>query len=128
MYKFTHTGGLQHKFRLRKEDWFRKRMAVTDSDKVLVMQSSVEPNVRDHAVDVYKTDGQFVDSFGEGIKHPWYITAANDGRVMIVESYASCVHVFSEDGNHLNEIKLVVTVFSLLVSLSTMQVNMSLLA
>ena len=103
-------------------------MAVTDSDKVLVMQSSVEPNVRDHAVDVYKTDGQFVDSFGEGIKHPWYITAANDGRVMIVESYASCVHVFSEDGNHLNEIKLVVTVFSLLVSLSTMQVNMSLLA
>ena len=77
----------------------------TDSDKVSVLQSSLE-NVCDYVVDVYKTDGQFVDSFGEGMESPWNITAANDGRVMAVERNASCVHIFSEDGNHLNKIKL----------------------
>ena len=66
MYKFTYTGDLQHKFPLRKKCWVLRRMAVTDSDKVLVLQSSLK-NVCDHAVDVYKNDGQLVDSFGEGM-------------------------------------------------------------
>ena len=105
MYKFTYTGDLQHKFPLREGGWFRKRMAVTDSDKVLVLRESSLENF-DYVVDVYKTDGQFVDSFGEGMEDPCDITAANDGRVMVVEWNASCLHIFSEDGNHLNKIKL----------------------
>ena len=105
MCKFSYTGDLQHKFPLREGGWFQKRMAVTDSDKVLVLQASME-NVCDYVVHVYKTDGQFVDSFGEGMENPWDITAANDGRVLVVERDASCLHIFSEDGKHFNTIKL----------------------
>ena len=105
MCKFSYTGDLQHKFPLREGGWFQKRMAVTDSDKVLVLQASME-NVCDYVVHVYKTDGQFVDSFGEGMEDPWDITAANDGRVLVVERDASCLHIFSEDGKHFNTIKL----------------------
>lgn len=56
---------------------------------------------------VYNTDGLFVCSFGEGIlKDADDITAANDGRVMVVSWDDSCVHVFSDDGVHLNQFKL----------------------
>ena len=42
---------------------------------------------------VYYTDGQFVRSFGERILTvAWDITVANDGRVMLVGRYDSCVH------------------------------------
>ena len=104
IYKCTYAGDLQHKFPLRKGGWFRKCMTITDSDKVLVLQSSLE-NCYEYVVDVHTTDGQLVDSFGEGMVGPWDITAANDGRVMVVECNASCVHIFSEDGDHLNKFK-----------------------
>ena len=54
-------------------------------------------------VDVYETDGRFVRSFGgEGIfKSASAITAATDGRVMIVESSPPGVQVLSEQGHHL---------------------------
>ena len=56
---------------------------------------------------VYDTDGLFVRSFGEGtMKKVWDITAANDGRVMVVESDDSCVHIFSGDGDYLDKFKL----------------------
>ena len=32
------------------------------------------------------------------------ITAANDGRVMVVERRDSCVHIFSEDGDYLEKL------------------------
>ena len=73
--------------------------------KCSVPQSSRE-KVKDHVVDVYKTDGQFVHSFGKGMNDPCDITAANDGRIMVVERNSSCTHIFTEDGNHLNKIKL----------------------
>ena len=31
------------------------------------------------------------------------ITAANDGRVMLVDWHDSCVHIFSEDGDYLDK-------------------------
>ncbi|KAL9967026.1 hypothetical protein ACROYT_G025182 [Oculina patagonica] len=34
------------------------------------------------------------------------ITAANDGRVMVVDRDDLCVHIFSEHGDHLNKFKL----------------------
>ena len=56
---------------------------------------------------VYDTDGRFVRSFGEEtLKCAWDITAANDGRVMVVERDGSCVHIFSEDGDYLEKFKL----------------------
>jgi len=58
-------------------------------------------------VAVYETDGRFVRSFGEEtLKCAWDITAVNDGRIMVVEMSDSCVHIFSEDGDYLDSLKL----------------------
>ena len=63
--------------------------------------------MRGGEVNEYETDGQFVRSFGEGIlKDAWDITAANDGRVMVMDRDDSCVHIFSEDGDHHNMFQL----------------------
>ncbi|XP_078376741.1 uncharacterized protein LOC144660055 [Oculina patagonica] len=95
VYEFTNTADLHHKFPVWGEGW---RLTVTDSGKVLVMRNMVV---------VYETDGQFVRSFGEDIlKRAFDITAANDGRVMAVNWGDSCVHIFSEHGEHLNKFKL----------------------
>ena len=60
-----------------------------------------------YSVDVYNTDGLFVRSFGKGtLKDASDITAANDGRVMVVHRYHSCAHIFSKGGVHLNNFKL----------------------
>ena len=58
---------------------------------------------------MYYTDGLFVRSFGEGtLKLAWDITAANEGRAMAVDWKwdDTCVHIFSEDGHHLDKFKL----------------------
>ncbi|XP_078378127.1 uncharacterized protein LOC144661295 [Oculina patagonica] len=93
VYEFNNTADLRHKFPVR--DW--GGLTVTDSGKVLVLS---------YVVDVHETDGQFVRSFGEVLKVAWDITAANDGRVMILDTSDSCVHIFSEHGDHLNKFKL----------------------
>ncbi|XP_078380873.1 uncharacterized protein LOC144663709 [Oculina patagonica] len=96
VYKFNNTADLLHKFPVR--GGYEARLAVTDSGKVLVSNKSV--------VDLYETDGQFVCKFGEGIlKSVQDITAANDGRVMVLDGYGR-VHIFSEHGDHLNKFKL----------------------
>jgi hypothetical protein len=62
---------------------------------------------------VYDSDGQFVRSFGERtLKFAWDFTATNDGRVMVVDRGHSCVQIFSEDGDHLNQFKLQGSFFS----------------
>ena len=84
VYKFSNTADLHHKFPVRGEDWVRG-LTVTNS-KVLVLG--------EYSVDVYDTDGLYVHSFGEGtLKCACDITAANDGRVMVVEWGDSCVHI-----------------------------------
>ena len=94
VYEFSNTAGLYHEFSVRGEDW--GRLTVTNS-QVLVLSS--------RSVAVYDTDGLFVRSFGQGtLKYARDITAANDGRVMVVDDY--CVHIFSEDGVDLNKFKL----------------------
>ena len=96
VFKFKNTADLHHKFPMRGEEWARG-LTVTNS-QVLVL--------RRFSVDVYDTDGLFVRSFGEGtLKDPWDITAANDGRVMVVEWDDSCVYIFSEDGDYLDKFK-----------------------
>ena len=58
-------------------------------------------------VDVFDADGLLVCSFGEGqLKDARDITTATDGRVMVVDRGDSCVHIFSEDGDHLDKFTL----------------------
>ena len=101
VYEFSNTADLHHKFPVRGEDWDVYTLTVTNS-KVLVLSWS--------SVAVYDTDGLYVRSFGEGIlKKACDITAANDGRVMVVDWDGDddyCVHIFSEDGDYLDKLKL----------------------
>ena len=97
VYQFSNTADLHHKFpvSVREKNW--GRLTVTNS-KVLVL--------RRYNVAVYDTDGLYVRSFGEGtLKFARDITAANDGRVMVLERDDSCVHIFSEDGDYLDKFK-----------------------
>ena len=97
VYEFSNTADLHHKFPVR--GGYCDRLTVTNS-KVLVLS-------RSSGVTVYDTDGRFVRSFGEeALKDACDITAANDGRVMVVDLYSSCVHIFSEDGDFLEKFEL----------------------
>ena len=101
VYKFSKTAELHHKFLLREGVWGSAwgRLSVSDGGKVLLLRS--------REVNEYETDGQFVRSFGEGIlENAFDITAANDGRVMVMDICDSCVHIFSEDGDYHNKFKL----------------------
>ena len=94
---FSNSAVLRQKFSVKEEYWVRG----------LTVTNSQVPVLKGSSVSVYDTDGQFLHSFGEGIlKNAWDITAANDGRVMVVGRDDSCVHIFSEDGVHLNQFKL----------------------
>ena len=96
VYLFSNTADLHHKFPVRKEGWVR---LTVNNSQVLVLRMS--------SVDVYDTDGLFVRSFGGGtLKSASDITAANDGRVMVVDWRDSCVHIFNEVGNFLDKFKL----------------------
>ena len=98
VYQFNNTADLQHKFPVRGEVW--DGLSVTDSGKVLVLSGY-------DVVSVYGADGQFVREFGEDIlKLASDITAANDGRVMVVDWGEPGVHIFSERGDHLSKFKL----------------------
>ena len=92
VYKFSNTADLHHKFPVR--GGFR--VTVTNN-KVLVLSSNV---------DVYDTDGLFLCSIGEGRLEASSITAANDGRVLVADWRDSCVHIFGEDGHHLDKFQL----------------------
>ena len=95
VYNFSNTADLHHKFPVRGGFWFR--LTVTNS-KVLVLSWS--------SVSMYDTDGLFVRYLGLGtLKRVRDITAANDGRVMVVD-WNDCVHIFSEDGDYLDKFKL----------------------
>ena len=100
VYEFSNTADLHHKFPVRRGlGGYWPRLTVTNS-KVLVLSHS-------SGVAVYDTDGRFVRSFGqEALEDPRDITAANDGRVMVVERSGSCVHIFSEDGDYLEKFEL----------------------
>ena len=102
--KFNYTAGLHHKFSLRERKYFSGPvMAVSSSGKVFVVERSLEGN----EIDVYKNDGQLIRSFRVLFTvSPSDITAANDDRVIVVDTFENYVHIFSEHGNHLNKFKL----------------------
>ena len=110
IFKFNKTADHHHKFRVRtmgyKFDWYE--LSVSDSGTVMVLKSNWS---KTHIVDVYETDGQFVCSFGEKIlMNPCDITTVSDGRVMVVQEHPSRVHIFSEQGDHLNTFDLHISI------------------
>ena len=87
---FSPTADLLYKFPVRGGRW-NDRLAVTNN-KVLVRRGRT-------VVDVYKHEGTYVCSFGEGmLKDAWDITAGPDGQVMILDRGNSCVFIFTDDG------------------------------
>ena len=101
VYQFNNTAELHHKFPVKDGGWDSDRLTVTNSGKVVVLSAY-------SLVDVYETDRQSVHEFEDEIYLTYAsdITAANDGRVMAVDWNDSCVHIFSEHGEHLKEFKL----------------------
>ena len=90
---FNKAAELQHKFPVRRVWLWPNRLRVTRK-KVLMLSNSV--------VDVHELSGKFVCRFGEELHiHRPDITATCDGRVMIVDTQDSCVHLFTEEGQQL---------------------------
>lgn len=90
---------LDHKFKLSKGSRGCK-MTISGKDKVLVLHSR-------NCIDMYKTDGQRLRSFGAQIlRDALAITAAHDGRVVVADKDGSHVHVFDEKGTHLVNFQL----------------------
>ena len=116
IFKFNKTADHHHKFRVRtmgyKFDWCE--LSVSDSGIVMVLKSNWGNT---HIVDVYETDGQFVCSFGEQILMTSVdITTVGDGRVMVLQEHPSRVHIFSEQGDHLNTFDLQMSMFYLKIA------------
>ena len=105
VYKFNYTACHHHKFPLRERNYYDMlAMTVGCSGKIFVVARSL---AGDDRIDVYGPDGQLFCSFGEGLfKDASGITAANNGRVMVVDGYDYHVHIFSEHGDHLFKFKL----------------------
>ena len=104
VYVFDCNCRLLHKFSLKEEFGLvgpYPSLTVNDKNKVLVLRRP-RYSQRKPILEVYQTDGQFVGCFGDGIlKIPGAIAAANDGRTLVTDYYSSCVHLFSEHGEHI---------------------------
>ena len=104
--KFNKTADEHNSFRVRTMGCECK-LSVSDSGKVVVLKRNSGESYG--IVDVYEANGQFVCSFGRQIlSYPCDITTVSDGRVMVVEGWLSTpgVHIFSEQGDHLNRFDL----------------------
>ena len=108
IFKFNKTADQYHKFRVRTMgfDFDLCRLSVSDSGKVVLLKGNYGEKYG--IVDVYETNGQFVCSFGEQIlSFPSDITTVSGGRVMVAQHLVpGHVHIFSEQGNHLNTFDL----------------------
>ena len=104
IFKFNKTADQHHKFRVEgiSSDFELCKLSVSDSGKVLVLKGDSSKIY--WIVDVYETNGQLVCSFGQQIlSYPRDITTVSDNRVMVVQRSPIVVHIFSEEGDHLNK-------------------------
>ena len=101
-HKFNKIADQHHKFCVKRMDFDFDlcKLSVSDSGKVVVLNSDWSKEY--WIVDVYETNGHLVCSFGqENLSCPCDITTVSDGRVMLVGS--TVVHIFSQQGDHLNK-------------------------
>ena len=114
IFKFNKTADQHHNFRVERIifDFNLCELSVSDSGKVLVLKGDRRKEYG--IVDVYETNGQLVCSFGQQIlSYPCDITTVSDGRVMVVGGWGPrVVHIFSEQGDHLNKFCLQRPLFS----------------
>ena len=114
IFKFNKTADQHHKFRVEgiSFDFEVCKLSVSDSGKVVVLKGDSSKEY--WIVDVYETNGQLVCSFGQQIlSYPCDITTVSDGRVMVVGGWGPrVVHIFSEQGDHLNKFCLQRSLFS----------------
>ena len=103
----TKTGDLLYKFPVRRGHWRWGRRLTVSKNNVLVLGVTEVSDGLKFVVDVFEHDGRYVHSFGEGVlKEAYDITADSHGHVMVVTSYDYSVHVFTEDGTHLNKFNI----------------------
>ena len=105
IFKFNKTADQHHKFRVERISFNFElhELSVSDSGKVLVLKG--DSSKKHWIVDVFETNGQLVCSFGQQIlSYPCDITTVSDGRVMVLQERGPrVVHIFSEQGDHLNK-------------------------
>ena len=113
IFKFNKTADQHHKFRVERIsfNYGLCKLSVSDSGKAVVLKG--DSSKKYWIVDVYETNGQLVCSFGQQIlSNPCDITTVSDGRVMVVQGQdPGVVHIFSEQGDHLNKFCLQRSVF-----------------
>ena len=114
IFKFNKTADQHHKFRVERIsfNYGLCKLSVSDSGKAVVLKG--DSSKKYWIVDVYETNGQLVCSFGQQIlSYPCDITTVSDGRVMVVQGQdPGVVHIFSEQGDHLNKFCLQRPLFS----------------
>ena len=104
IFKFNKTADQHYKFRVERisSNFKLCELSVSDSGKVLVLKG--DRSKENGIVDVYETNGQLDCSFGQQIlRYPRWITPVSDNRVMVVQRSPIVVHIFSEQGDHLNK-------------------------
>ena len=114
IFKFNKTADQHHKFRVERIsfNYGLCKLSVSDSGKAVVLKG--DSSKKYWIVDVYETNGHLVCSFGQQIlSYPCDITTVSDGRVMVVQGQdPGVVHIFSEQGDHLNKFCLQRPLFS----------------
>ena len=114
IFKFNKTADQHHKFRVERISYYSGlcELSVSDSGKVVVLKG--DSSKKCWIVDVYETNGHLVCSFGQQIlSYPCDITTVSDGRVMMMQGQdPRVVHIFSEQGDHLNKFCLQRPLFS----------------
>lgn len=96
------------------------KMTLTENDKLMVLRK----RSGNWIVDVYRTDGQFVRSFGQGkLKDASAIAAACNDLVVVADKVSSHVHVFNEMGKHLLNFPVEGSYFSLNIAFYRPGVN-----
>ena len=117
IFKFNKTADQHHKFRVERIsfNYGLCKLSVSDSGKAVVLKG--DSSKKYWIVDVYETNGHLVCSFGQQILiYPCDITSVSDGRVMVLQELGPpgprVVHIFSEQGDHLNKVRLQRSLFS----------------
>ena len=101
---FDRNREVHHQFPVNAERYKCAAMIVDSKRKVVI--TGIRYLMEGHALDVYKNDGKFVRSFGQGLfSSVLDLALASDDRVIVLDG-DSYVHMFSENGDHLSNFKL----------------------
>lgn len=96
-------GHLSRKFSLT-QGFRGSSLTVDEFNRVMVAGGSLTNGCSD-AVEVYQSDGEFLQSFGKEILHNVQdIAAAYDGHSLVLDTdeFSTSIRVFDAQGNHLN--------------------------